>query len=111
LFIAKTDSEAGKDGITAFLTSSDVPCYRTESINNKLGIRAADTAEIALNYLHVSVENVVGTRTEGFHQLMAFFPARADVGARAIGVSQVALDKARAYANEREQFGQKISEF
>ena len=40
-----------------------------------------------------------------------FSPARADVGAQAVGVFQVALDEARAYANEREQFGQKISEF
>jgi len=43
---------------------------------------------------------------------VAFFtPARADVGAQAVGVFQVALDESRAYANEREQFGQKISEF
>lgn len=85
------------------------PGHQTESINNKLGIRSADTAEIAIDHFYVSTENVVGTRNEGFHQLVSFFtPARADVGAQAVGVFQIALDKARAYANERKQFGQRL---
>jgi alkylation response protein AidB-like acyl-CoA dehydrogenase len=71
-----------------------------------------DTAEVILDDLRIPEQNVVGNLNDGFYQLMEFFaPARANVGAQAVGVSQAALDEARAYAKEREQFGKKITEF
>jgi len=112
LVMAKTDHDAGQQGITAFLTPTDVPGYRAETIDNKLGISAADTAEIVLDDLRVPAENIVGERNRGFYQLMQFLaPARANVGAQAVGVSQAALDRSLNYAREREQFGQSIAEF
>jgi len=112
IVMAKTDPEAGQKGITALLTPTDVPGYDATPIDNKLGIDASDTAEIRFDDLRVPAENVVGERGRGFYQLMEFFaPARADVAAQAVGVSQAALDGAMAYATEREQFGQPISEF
>jgi alkylation response protein AidB-like acyl-CoA dehydrogenase len=112
IVMAKTDPGAGRKGITAFLTPTDVPGYDATPIDNKLGIDASDTAEIRLDDLRVPAENVVGERGRGFYQLMEFFaPARADVAAQAVGVSQAALDGAMEYATEREQFDQPISEF
>ncbi|WP_226007550.1 acyl-CoA dehydrogenase family protein [Natrinema salinisoli] len=112
IVMAKTSPEKGHNGITAFLTPTDVDGYEATAITNKLGIEAQDTAEIVLDDLRVPEENVVGEVDEGFYQLMGFFaPARADVAAQATGVAQAALEEAIAYANEREQFDQKISEF
>jgi alkylation response protein AidB-like acyl-CoA dehydrogenase len=112
LIMAKTDPDAGQQGITVFLTPTDVPGYSTEKIDNKLGIQAADTAEIVLNDLRVPVDNVVGEKDKGFYQLMDFLAmARANVGAQAVGVSQAALDQAIDYAREREQFDQPIASF
>ncbi|PSQ09999.1 acyl-CoA dehydrogenase [Halobacteriales archaeon QS_5_70_15] len=112
IVMAKTDPDAGHRGITAFLTETDVPGYDASRIDNKLGIRAQDTAEIHLDGLRVPHENVVGEVGEGFYQLMEFFaPARADVAAQATGVATAALEASLDYAREREQFGQPIAEF
>ena len=112
IIMARTKPEGGHDGISAFLTPTDVDGYDATPIENKLGIHAQDTAEVVLDGLRVPEENVVGTLHEGFYQLMEFFaPARADVGAQAVGVAQAALDAAVDYAGEREQFGQPIGEF
>jgi hypothetical protein len=112
IVMAKTDPDAGHRGITAFLTETDVPGYDASRIDNKLGIRAQDTAEIHLDGLRVPAENVVGEVGRGFYQLMEFFaPARADVAAQATGVAQAALDASVEYAQEREQFDRAIAEF
>ncbi|PCR91497.1 acyl-CoA dehydrogenase family protein [Natrinema ejinorense] len=112
IVMAKTSPEKGHNGITAFLTPTDVDGYEATAITNKLGIKAQDTAEIVLDGLRVPEANVVGEVDEGFYQLMRFFaPARADVAAQATGVAQAALEEAIAYAQEREQFDQPISEF
>jgi alkylation response protein AidB-like acyl-CoA dehydrogenase len=112
IIMARTKPEGGHGGISAFLTPTDVDGYDATRIDNKLGIRAQDTAEIVIDDLRVPEENVVGGLHEGFYQLMEFFaPARADVGAQAVGVAQAALDASLDYAGEREQFGQKIGEF
>ncbi|SDE72764.1 acyl-CoA dehydrogenase family protein [Halorientalis regularis] len=111
IIMARTGGE-GHGGISALLTPTDVDGYEATRIDNKLGIRAQDTAEIVLDDLRIPEENVVGEVDRGFHQLMEFFaPARADVAAQATGVAQAALDAALDYADEREQFGQPIGEF
>jgi alkylation response protein AidB-like acyl-CoA dehydrogenase len=112
IVMAKTDPEAGHRGITAFLTETDVDGYEASRITNKLGIRAQDTAEVHLDDLRIPEGNVVGEVGRGFYQLMEFFaPARTDVAGQATGVAQAALDAAIDYAEEREQFDQKIGEF
>jgi len=110
--MAKTDPGAGHRGITAFLVPTDTPGYEATKIDNKLGIRASDLGEIQLNDVRVPERNVVGEVDEGFYQLMDFFASgRTGVAAQAVGAAQGALDAAKEYAGEREQFDQKISEF
>ena len=112
IIMAKTTPDARHEGITAFLTPTDVDGYDATRITNKLGIHAQDTAEIVIDDLRVPAENVVGEVDRGFYQLMEFFgPARADVAAQSTGVAQAALDAAVEYANEREQGGQKIRDY
>jgi len=110
--MAKTTPEAGHEGITAFLVPTDLEGFSAEKIDNKLGIRASDLAELRLEGVRVPAENVVGEVDEGFYQLMEFFAVgRTGVAAQAVGCAQGALEAAVEYANEREQFGQPIAEF
>ena len=110
--MAKTDPDAGHRGITAFLVPTDLDGFTAEKIDNKLGIRASDLAELVLDEVRVPAENVIGETNRGFHQLMEFFASgRVSVAAQAVGAAQAALDAAQDYATEREQFGQEIAEF
>jgi len=110
--MTKTSPGEGHRGITAFLVPTDTEGFETEKIDNKLGIRASDLAEVVLDDVRVPEENVIGEVDEGFYQLMDFFATgRTSVAAQAVGTAQAALDAALDYAGEREQFGQKIGEF
>ena len=110
--MAKTDPGAGHRGITAFLVPTETDGFTPEKITNKLGIRASDLAEVRLEGVRVPEANVIGEVDEGFYQLMEFFASgRTSVAAQAVGAGQGALDAAREYATEREQFDQPISEF
>jgi acyl-CoA dehydrogenase len=112
VLMAKTDPGEGHKGITAFLVPSDSEGFVPTKIDNKLGIRASDLAEIQLNDVRIPEENVIGEVNKGFYQLMEFFAAgRASVAAQAVGAAEGALDAAIDYASEREQFGQKIDQF
>ena len=110
--MAKTDPGEGHRGITAFLVPTETPGYESTKIDNKLGIRASDLGEIQLDDVRVPERNVVGEVDKGFYQLMDFFASgRTGVASQAVGAAQGALDAAKGYAGEREQFDQKISEF
>jgi alkylation response protein AidB-like acyl-CoA dehydrogenase len=112
MVMAKTDPEAGRKGITAFLVPTDVDGFQPTKIENKLGLHASDLAEVVLDDVYVPNRNVIGNVDEGFYQLMNFFAeGRCKVAAQAIGAAQGALDAALEYADEREQFGQAIGEF
>ncbi|WP_331234349.1 acyl-CoA dehydrogenase family protein [Natronorarus salvus] len=110
--MAKTSPDEGHRGITAFLVPTDTEGFRPTKIDNKLGIRASDLAEIVLDDVRIPEENVIGEVDRGFYQLMAFFASgRTNVAAQAVGAGQGALDAATEYANEREQFDRPIAEF
>ncbi|WP_455449840.1 acyl-CoA dehydrogenase family protein [Natrinema thermotolerans] len=110
--MAKTSPGEGHKGITAFLVEMDRDGVSTDKINNKLGIRASDLAEVVIDDVRIPDKNVIGEVDKGFYQLMEFFASgRTSVAAQAVGAAQGALDAAIEYANQREQFDQKISEF
>lgn len=110
--MAKTDPDAGHQGITAFFVQTDTDGFDATKIDNKLGIRASDLAEITLNDVRIPEDNVIGEVNNGFYQLMSFFAGgRANVAAQALGTAQAALDEAIDYANEREQGGKPIKEY
>ncbi|MFO7927562.1 MAG: acyl-CoA dehydrogenase family protein [Halobacteriota archaeon] len=112
VLMAKTTPDAGHEGITAFLVPTDTDGFRTEKIDNKLGIRASDLAEVVIDDVRVSEENVIGEVDQGFYQLMDFFAhGRTRVAAQAVGAAQAAFDASLEYAQQREQFDQPIGEF
>ena len=110
--MAKTSPGERHRGITAFLVEADREGFEPTKIDNKLGIRASDLAEIRLDDVRVPEDNVIGAVDQGFYQLMAFFAGgRTSVAAQAVGAAQGALDAAVEYAEEREQGGQAIKEY
>ncbi|OAQ53437.1 hypothetical protein HTG_08125 [Natrinema mahii] len=110
--MAKTSPGEGHKGITAFLVEMDRDGVSTDKIDNKLGIRASDLAEVVIDDVRIPEDNVIGEVDKGFYQLMEFFASgRTSVAAQAVGAAQGALDAAIEYANQREQFDQKISDF
>jgi len=84
--------------------------YEANKLRNKLGIRAADAAELAFKEVRVPVENLVGKEQEGFRQILNLFNReRITVAAQGTGLAQGALEHAIRHISKREQFGRKIA--
>jgi alkylation response protein AidB-like acyl-CoA dehydrogenase len=94
------------------LVETDRPGYKADKIHGKMGIRAADTANIFFNNVRVPNENLVGAEGNGFFQLMDFLDrSRVIIAAHAVGLAQGALEQAVNYVKKRKQFGQTIGSF
>lgn len=94
------------------IVPADAPGITRTKIHGKMGIRATDTAEIALEDVRVPRENLLGEEGKGFYQLMYFFDVtRIMVAAQALGLAQGCLDEAARYAQERTAFGKPIGTF
>jgi len=112
VILAVTDREKGRDGVTAFLVEAGTPGLSTGKPLHKLGMRSSDTAELILEDLEVRPANVVGEVNSGFRDTMRNLAGgRISIAALAVGIGLGAMEEARAYAKERQQFGQPISEF
>jgi alkylation response protein AidB-like acyl-CoA dehydrogenase len=112
--LCETDPQAeGRyNGFSQIVVESDRDGFTSEKITGKLGIRASDTAELIFEDVRVPAENLVGNRGAGFLQLMQFFDeTRTAVAAQGVGIAKGATERALDYAQEREQFGQPISDF
>jgi acyl-CoA dehydrogenase len=109
---ATADRKARHQGISAFLFPSDLPGIKKHQMKNKLGQRAADTAEVVFEDVRVPKSALLGAEGDGFKLAMRTFDrSRPEIGSIAIGISQRALDEATRYAKERQQFGQAIAQF
>jgi len=109
---AVTDPEAGKRGISAFILEKGMPGYRAGRKEDKLGMRASETAEVVMENCRVPREHLLGKRGEGFINAMQILDGgRISIAALAVGTAQGALDAALSYARERRQFGRAISTF
>lgn len=111
LVIAVTDPAAGKKGISAFIVPTDTPGYTVVRKELKLGHRANDTCQIALENVVVPASQMLGAPGEGLRLALSGLDSkRVVVAAQAIGVAQRAFDAALRYSHERETFGKKIFE-
>jgi acyl-CoA dehydrogenase len=112
--VCETDPDAAGryNGFSQIVVEADRDGFEAQKITGKLGIRASDTAELLFDDVRVPEENLVGTRGAGFLQLMQFFDeTRTAVAAQGVGIAKGAAERALEYAQEREQFGQPISDF
>src|ERR671932_1446311 len=110
--VASTDKSRGSKGITAFIFEKGMKGFAPSKKENKLGLRASETASVVFEDCFVSDENRLGNEGEGFIQAMQILDGgRISIAALAIGIAQGAYESALKYSKEREQFGRPISEF
>ena len=108
---AVTDPDAGTKGISCFLVPTDTQGFRVLRKEDKLGVRASDTCQIALDDVEVAADEMLGAPGMGYRiALHGLSASRIGVAAQAVGVAQAAFASACAYARERETFDKKLIE-
>ncbi|MER3456849.1 MAG: acyl-CoA dehydrogenase [candidate division GAL15 bacterium] len=109
--MARTGGE-GPAGLSAFVVERGTPGLRVGRKEDKLGLRASDTAEVVFEDVEVPEENRLGLEGEGYAQAMRVLEGgRIGIGAMAVGIGRAALEAALEYAKGRVAFGRPIAEF
>lgn len=110
--VAITDKSKGNKGISAFIFDKTMEGFRSDKKENKLGMRASETASVVFEDCSVPQQNLLGGEGEGFTQAMKILDGgRISIAALSVGIAQGAFEAAVKYAKERHQFGQPIAEF
>src|SRR6266700_7136109 len=111
IVFAVTDKAAGKKGMSAFIVDTDTPGYVAARVEEKLGQRASDTAQIVFENCRVPAQNRLGRGGEGYRIALANLEAgRIGIAAQSVGMARAAFEAALAYARERRSFGKPIVE-
>ena len=110
--LARTGELLDSNGITAFVVERGTPGFKAGKKENKLGMRASETAELIFEDCKVHKSNILGKIGEGFKQSMKILDGgRISIAALSLGIAKGAFDAALKYSKEREQFGKPIAEF
>jgi alkylation response protein AidB-like acyl-CoA dehydrogenase len=110
--MAITDRTAGSHGISAFIVERGTSGFAVAKKENKLGMRASDTASLVFDDCHIPADHIIGDAGQGFMQAMKVLDGgRISIAALAVGIAQGAYEAALHYAKERHQFGKPIAEF
>lgn len=110
--IARTGEPGDSHGMTAFIVEKGTPGFSGGRKENKLGMRASETAEMIFDNCKVPKENIIGKVGEGFVQsLKVLDGGRISIAALSLGIAQGAYEASLQYSKEREQFNQPISKF
>lgn len=110
---AKTDPDAGRKGISAFVVRPEEDDgFVVEGTEEKLGDKGCPTAELRFDDMWIPEDRRLGEEGEGFVQaLKTLNGGRITIAARSVGIARAALDEAKSYAQEREQFDRAIADF
>jgi alkylation response protein AidB-like acyl-CoA dehydrogenase len=110
--LARTGDLLDSRGITAFVVERGTPGFKGGKKENKLGMRASETAELIFEDCRIPQENVLGEVGEGFIQAMKVLDGgRISIASLALGIAKGAYEASLKYSKERQQFGQPISNF
>lgn len=110
--IVRTGEKGDSHGMSAFIIEKGTPGFMAGKKENKLGMRASETAELIFNNCRVHKDQLIGKEGEGFVQAMKVLDGgRISIGALGLGIAQGAFKAAVKYSKEREQFGKPISQF
>ncbi|ADP72591.1 acyl-CoA dehydrogenase domain-containing protein [Rhodomicrobium vannielii ATCC 17100] len=111
IVFAVTDKSAGKKGISAFLVPTATPGYVVARIEDKMGQKASDTAQILFENCRVPASALLGKEGDGYRIALSNLEAgRIGIASQAVGMARAALEAAVAYAKERQTFGKPIIE-
>jgi isovaleryl-CoA dehydrogenase len=109
---AKTDSDAGSRGMTAFIVERDFPGFSRAPKLDKLGMRGSNTCELVFEDCEVPAVNILGREGEGVRVLMSGLDfERTVLSGGPVGIMQACMDIVVPYVHDRKQFGQAIGEF
>jgi butyryl-CoA dehydrogenase len=112
LIFAQVEPEKKHRGMACFIVPTDSEGFSSQQIHGKLGLRASDTAELALDQVEVADDALLGDIGDGFKIAMsALDRGRYSVAAGCVGIGQGCVDESIRYANERRQFDRPISSF
>jgi alkylation response protein AidB-like acyl-CoA dehydrogenase len=113
IITARTGSkDDGNAEISAFILPADTPGFRVVRIEDKLGLHASATGELAFDRCRIPAENLLGERGDGFRTFLKILDGgRISIGALAVGIAQGAYDASIPYAQTRQQFGKPIGSF
>ena len=110
--VVRTGEKGDSKGMTAFVFEKGMPGFTSGKKENKLGMRASETAELVFDNCRVPDTNRLGEVGQGFVQAMKILDGgRISIGALSLGISKGAYEAALKYSKERHQFGQPISSF
>ncbi|HKV47343.1 MAG TPA: acyl-CoA dehydrogenase [Candidatus Acidoferrales bacterium] len=110
--IAVTDRSKGTHGLSAFIVEKGTKGFRPGKKENKLGLRASDTAELIFEDCQVPAESLLGNEGQGFVDALRILDGgRISIASLGLGMAQGAFDAALKYSKERKQFGKPISDF
>jgi alkylation response protein AidB-like acyl-CoA dehydrogenase len=110
--VAVTDRAAHTHGLSAFIVEKGTKGFRAGKKENKLGLRASDTAELIFEDCLIPAENLLGKEGDGFIDAMQVLDGgRISIAALSLGMAEGAYDAALKYSKQRKQFGKAISEF
>lgn len=110
--ITRTGEKGDSRGMSAFIIEKGTPGFMAGKKENKLGMRASETAELIFNNCRVHESQMIGKEGEGFIQAMQILDGgRISIGALGLGIAKGAYAAALQYSKEREQFGKPISQF
>ena len=112
VIMAITDKSKGKKGISAFVLTKETEGLVIGKKENKLGMRASDTTQIAFENCRIPADNLLGTEGDGFPQAMKILEGgRISIAALSVGLAQGALNASVKYSGERKQFNKALNEF
>lgn len=110
--VVRTGKKGDSKGMTAFVFEKGTPGFTSGKKENKLGMRASETAELIFDNCRIPDANRLGEVGEGFVQSMKILDGgRISIGALSLGIAKGAYEAALKYSKERHQFGKAISEF
>lgn len=110
--VARTGAPNTSRNASAFIVERGTPGFEGGKKENKLGMRASETAEMIFQDCRIPEENLIGEVGDGFIQsLKVLDGGRISIAALSVGIAEGAMNAALAYSKEREQFGQSISRF
>lgn len=110
--IVRTGEKGDSKGMSAFIIEKGTPGFKSGKKENKLGMRASETAELIFDNCRVHKDQMLGNEGEGFIQAMKVLDGgRISIAALSLGIAKGAFDASVKYSKEREQFGKPISQF
>jgi len=110
--VVRTGEKGDSHGMSAFIIEKGTPGFKSGKKENKLGMRASETAELIFDNCRVHKDQLLGKEGDGFIQAMKVLDGgRISIASLAVGIAKGAFDCALKYSKEREQFGKPISQF